>query len=124
MVDPVGGPNWKLISTRSPLIAQFPPGINKVTVLPETDENGCHFLQIDFNKNSNLTEKIGGGLKHKGSLMDPFVESLIEYKHGRDRAQLGRRGGRGRGRKGRRGRGRGRGRGAKGEDLKMTFWGF
>jgi len=118
MVDPVGGPNWKLVSTRSPLIAQFPPGINKLTVLPEVDENGCHLIEIDFNKNGNLKGK-DGSLKHVGSLSDPFVEGLVEYKHGRERGQVGRRGGR-------RGRGRrGRGRGARGKvDLKMTFYGF
>ena len=119
MVDPVGGPNWKLISTRSPLIAQFPPGqINKLTVLAEEDENGQRMIMIDFHKNSTLLKD--GSLKHKGSLSDPFVENLIEWKMHNERGMVGRRG-RGRGR---RGRGRGRGRGKKVEDLKMTFYGF
>ena len=118
IVDPTGGPNWKLVSTRSPLVACFPPGINKVTVLQESDESGSRLLEVDFNERKFSGKVPGGGLKHVGSLADPFVEGLLEYKHGKDGVQLGRRRGRGRGR-----RGRGRGR-MNQHDLKMSFYGF
>ena len=68
IVDPTGGPNWKLVSTRSPLVACFPPGINKVTVLQESDESGSRLLEVDFNERKFSGKVPGGGLKHVGSL--------------------------------------------------------
>ena len=121
IVDPVGGPNWKLVSTRSPLMVAFPAGVNRVSVLPDKDESGCHMLEIDFNERKSNVKLPGGGFKYVGSLSDPFLEGILEYRHGTERGQVGRRG---RG-KGRRGRGRGRGRGKVNQhDLKMSFYGF
>jgi|EP01046_Picozoa_sp_COSAG06_P026634 hypothetical protein len=53
MLDPTGGPHWKLISTQCSYIIKLPAGAHRVRVLPATDDYGQRLLEVDFHKNQS-----------------------------------------------------------------------
>ena len=115
ILDPRGGPKWKLLSTRDPTIIHLAKSIEKVTVLDEKEEiTGCHKIRINFKAGESPLE--GGDTKYTCFFpTDQILQDSCRVFHGSERtAGSGRggrghgRGGRGRGRGGRGGRGRGR----------------
>ena len=52
ILDPTGGPNWKLVSTQCSYMVSWQVRPHKVRVLPEVDEaSGAHYLEVEFNRN-------------------------------------------------------------------------
>jgi DNA topoisomerase-3 len=115
ILDPTGGPQWKLISTQCSYMIMLPPGAHRVRVLPDADEaTGRRYLELVFNKNrsplgpddTKYTGLLGEGL------FDLEAGLLTQiYGKGGPRRNGGGAANRGRGRG--RGRGNGTGRGGR-----------
>lgn len=121
ILDPTGGPNWRLISTRSNLMVLLPQGARTIRVLQELDSaTQCRYLQIDFHK---LRSPLGpNATRYKGLLGEgllAFDSGLITQTYARKG-----KGGRGGKKKGKGGKGKGgKGKGGKpgNRDEKMSF---
>jgi DNA topoisomerase-3 len=114
ILDPTGGPNWRLVSTRTNVVVTLPRGAHKISLLDQYDhETGCRLMDVDFHKSQSPLE--GGATRYVGCILnDELLESLIETKYTSTKAP-----GRGRGR----GRGKGRGGRSKG-DPRLSFRDF
>lgn len=111
ILDPTGGPNWKLISTQCSYMINLPPGAHRVRVLQDAADEvtGQRPLEIVFNKNQS---PLGPDeTKYVGLL----GEGLFDLEAGLLTQAYGKGGPRRGGGGGGRGRGRGRGRGGGGD---------
>ena len=120
MLDPTGGPQWKLVSTQCSLMIILPAGAHRVRVLPDADEaTGQRYLEVVFNKNRSplgpenpkYTGLLGEGLfdLEAGLLTQVYGKGGPRRNGGGAANSRGRgRGGGGNGRGTRRGGGRGR----------------
>ena len=118
MLDPTGGPHWKLISTQCSYTIKLPAGAHRVRVLPEVNDYGCRLLEVDFNKNQSPMGP--DETKYIGVLGEGLLDldaGLLTQEYGKGGPRRGGGGDRGRGRgrggggRGGGGRGGGRGRG-------------
>ena len=105
ILDPSGGPKWKLISTRSSFCVNFPKKrVKAVTVLAKKDvATGCHWIRLDFH-DGQAPEDANGKTSHSGCILtDPFLHQFLHSQEGSNARKQNPRGrGRGRRRKGRR----------------------
>ncbi len=115
ILDPSGGPKWRLISTRSAFCVHFPKKrIKSVTVLSKKDEaSGCHWIRLEFREGQAPSELVAKSTEtgnhsttYSGCLLtDPFLHQFLHSQEGSNaRKRVG--GGRGRG-GGRRGKKKG-----------------
>ena len=122
MLEPTGGPKWKLVCTRCTLVVRLPETTHKAGVTRDVcGECGARCLAVDFHKDK--TPLAGGKTKHVACIScDDLLNGQIEVAYGKSSG--GGRGGRGRGR-GRGGRGGRGGRKPMNEhDQKMSFRDF
>lgn len=93
LLDPRGGPTWRLVSSRAPFAYRLPAFVHRVTVGPRCPcpSVDCRVLQVEFHRNySPLPD---GSLVHEGCLRtDTLLRDLCEAEEGGKG-----RGGRGRG---------------------------
>jgi DNA topoisomerase-3 len=106
ILDPSGGPKWRLISTRSAFCVHFPKKrIKSVVVLAKKDAaTGCHWIRLEFREGqappevvSKAAKTTGNRLTYSGCLLtDPFLHQFLHSQEGSNaRKRVG--GGRGRG---------------------------
>lgn len=113
MLDPTGGPEWKLVSTQCSYMIKLPPGAHRVRVLPDADEaTGQRYLEVAFNKKHS---PLGPDeTKYTGLLGEGLLDleaGLLQQVYGKGGPRRGGGGGaKSRGRGTRRGGSRGRGR--------------
>lgn len=116
ILDPTGGPKWKLVNTRNATIQYFPKDTHRVTVLKKRDvKTNCAFLKIEFKTGRSpmkdgATENVGCFLANK------LIRDMMVVHHGSERLKYSQRR-KGEGKKGVRGR-RGRGRGRRGSKMR------
>eukprot|EP00501_MAST-03F_sp_TOSAG23-6_P000842 GSMAST32.ASY1.ANO1.874.1 assembled CDS len=121
ILDPTGGPKWKLVNTRNASIQYFPSCVARVKVMKKVDSDmKCAFLKVEFKKGQSLMQD-GADESIDCFLTNKILRDNMVVRHGSERLKWKRhRGGRGRGRR----KGRGRGRRKHHGDIKMTFDGF
>ena len=120
LLDPLGAPNWRLVSSRGRHVVKLPPFINKVSVGPPCGCAGsCRKLIVEFHR--ERTPLAEGATTHSGCLLsDELLQALTESaaeapgSKGKGRGGGKGKGGRGGG-KGGKGEGRGKGEGGKGK---------
>ena len=117
ILDPTGGPKWRLISTRSSFSIHFPKKrIRNIKILDKI-EHGCHWIKLYFHQDASPLKD--GSLTYSGCLLtDTFLHQFLYGQDGSNVKKGGNGRGRGRGRGGRSDRGRsdrGGGRGGKGK---------
>ena len=120
LLDPLGAPNWRLVSSRGRHVVKLPPFINKVSVgAPCGCAGSCRKLIVEFHR--ERTPLADGATTHSGCLLsDELLQALTESaaeapgSKGKGRGGGKGKGGRGGG-KGGKGEGRGKGEGGKGK---------
>lgn len=114
LLDPSGGPNWRLISSRCSYVMPLPPFVHSVSIAEACGcAVTCRKLRIEFQR--NRSPLLDGQLTHEGCPMsDELIQALCDSAMPTSR---GGKGGRNAGGKGGGGRGGGgsRGSGGKGD---------
>ena len=58
LLDPSGGPKWKLVNSRHATIHYFPQCVHRVTLLKKRDDNaGCKLMKIEFKTGQSPLEE-------------------------------------------------------------------
>ena len=78
LLDPLGAPNWRLVSSRGRHVVKLPPFINKVSVGPPCGCAGsCRKLIVEFHR--ERTPLADGATTHSGCLLsDELLQALTE----------------------------------------------
>ena len=78
ILDPSGGPKWRLISTRSAFCVHFPKKrVKSVTVLGKKDEaTGCHWIRLEFQE-GQVPQEILAKEKGKGKTIKSYSGCLL-----------------------------------------------
>ena len=121
LLDPRGGPEWRLVSTRASFAYRLPPFIHSLRVGAPCGCDaarggdgvvGCRFLHVEFHRDYSPIE--GGGTAHTGCLRsDELLQALCEFEEaggrgrGRGKGGKGSKGSKAKGGKGGKGGGRG-----------------
>ena len=116
LLDPTGGPNWQLISSRGSFHLALPPFVHSLSVGPPCGCAGsCRKLLIEFQRNRSPLDD--GSTSHQGCVLsDELINALCEsaIPVGRGKGG-GKGGGKGKGGKGKGEGGKGKGEGGKGK---------
>ena len=112
IIDPSGGPHWRLVSTRGSFTLALPPFVHALSVGTMCGcSGGCAKLRIDFQRTRSPLEN--GETTHEACILtDELIHALCESTSPSPRG--GRAGGRGKGGEGGKGGGKGGTKGGKG----------
>jgi hypothetical protein len=78
LLDPTGGPHWRLVSSRSALVRSFPPFVHQVSLGPRCGCAGtCRKIVVEFQRGrSPLAD---GATRHVGCVLsDELLEALFQ----------------------------------------------
>ena len=105
LLEPSGGPNWRLISSRGSFHLLLPPFVHSLSVgAPCGCAGSCRLLQIEFQRNRSPLED--GSTSHAGCVLsDELIHDLCQCTVLPPRGGKG--GGKGKGGKGKGGKGKG-----------------
>ena len=122
LLDPLGGPHWRLVSSRGAFMMQFPPFVHALSLGGpcRCAASSCRQLRVEFERSFSPLE--GGATTHEGCpSSDPLILAVCDSAAPAPRGGKGgggKRGGKGGGKGGGRakggGKGGGRGGGGKG----------
>jgi DNA topoisomerase-3 len=114
ILDPSGGPKWRLVSTRSSFSVHFPKKRIKNIQILDKVQHGCHWIKLYFHDGASPCKD--KSTTYSGCLLtDTFLHQFLYGQDGSDRMKSSGRGGRRGGRGGRGGRRGGKGGGRRRE---------